>query len=182
MRNVFAYDIFDRRTGDQIDERTLDEAILKHMNVDKPYVDTLDENMKIEYLEEAGFKVSPLDFIETLRHQSGHAGEELNPFEEHVQVDFNFPDGTVNFDLHMEEYEGKKYLVIQFFPKQGKFQSILKRLFDTDGNEKVFEACTYCGEEVIINAERHTKQPCPKCGELIKACCLCDSDDCANCR
>lgn len=180
VKNVYVFDIYDRRTGDQIDERTIDEAIKNHINgIDDNTLSTYDENAKFDLLREAGFQLRPLNFIETLKHQSGHAGDKLNPFEEHVQVDFNYPDESVSFDLHMEKYEGKKYLFLEFFPKGG---GIMHLMYDTDGNEKVYEACPHCGEEVILDAKEKVKQPCPKCSELIKACCLCSGDkDCKNC-
>jgi hypothetical protein len=178
MRNVFAYEIYDRRTGDQIDERDLDSAIKAHIEGEIA-LETYDDYQKIEMLEDVGFKVRPLDFITTLRHSGPlRAPQTAKPTEEHVQIDFNYLDRTVNFDLHMEEHDGKPYLMLEFFPIDG----ILTRMFDIEGNEKVFEACPHCGEEVILDAREKVKQPCPKCGELIKACCLCAGDkDCANC-
>ncbi len=181
MKNVFAYDIYDRRTGDQIDERTIDEAIKNHINgIDDAALATYNEDSKFDLLHEAGFSIRPLPFIETCQHQSGQAGEEWNPLEEHVQVDFNYPNETISFDLHMEEEpDGKRYMFLEFFPKGG---GIMHLMFDPEGNEKVYEACPHCGEEVIIDAKEKVQQPCPKCGELMRACCLCPGDkDCKNC-
>jgi len=180
VKDVYAFDIYDRRTGDQIDERTVDEAIKNHINgIDGNTLATYDANAKFDLLREAGYSVRPLPFIETCQHQGGHAGEELNPLEMHVQIDFNYPDETVNFDMHMEVIEDKKYMFLEFFPRTG---GIMHLMFDTDGNEKVYEACPHCGEEVIIDAKEKVQQPCPKCGELMKACCLCPGDkDCKNC-
>ena len=181
VKNVYAFDIYDRRTGDQIDERTIDEAIKNHINgIDDNTLATYDENAKFDLLRESGFQIRPLDFIETCRHSGAmHAGDKLKPLEEHVQVDFNYPDETVSFDLHMEQWEGKKYMFLEFFHKGG---GIMHLMFDPEGNEKVYEACPHCGEEVIIEAKEKVQQPCPKCGELMKACCLCPGDkDCKNC-
>lgn len=179
VKNVYAFDIYDRRTGDQIDERTVDEAIKNHIKgIDDNVLATYDENAKFDLLRESGYQVRPLDFIETCRHQSGHAGQKLNPLEEHVQVDFNFPDETVTFDLHMEQDGDKKYLFLEFFPKDG----CMNLMFDTEGNEKVYEMCPHCGEEVVLNAIEKAAQKCPNCGNYTKACCLCGEDkDCKNC-
>ena len=102
VKNVYAFDIYDRRTGDQIDERTLDEAIKNHLS--GVFDETMSEDDKLDLLADAGYSIRPLEFIETCRHSGPmQVGEELKSLEEHIQVDFNYPDKTISFDLHMEE-------------------------------------------------------------------------------
>lgn len=180
MRKFTAYDIYDRRTQDQIDERTLDEAIKNHIKSDIA-LETYDDDSKIGMLVDAGFIVRPMPFITTGEHQSGRAGKELNPYEECVQVDFNYPDESVSIDLHMEEHLDNKYFCISFFPKE---EGIIRKMFDREGNEKVIEMCPHCGEEVPLDALKKIKQPCPKCGKQTLACCLCEDGerDCRKCE
>ena len=42
----------------------------------------------------------------------------------------------------------------------------------------VTELCPYCDEEVKIKAIKCELQKCPNCGKPIRACCLCDFDEC----
>lgn len=50
--------------------------------------------------------------------------------------------------------------------------------------KKVTEWCPFCDNEVKINAIPCVAQKCPKCGSTIRACCLCDHDncDCVKCE
>lgn len=179
MRKFTAYDIYDRREQEHIIERTLDDAIKANIKGNIA-TETLSDDEKIELLVDAGFIIEPMPFITTGEHQSGHDGQEPNPLEEHVQVDFNYPDASVSLDLYMEEHLGKKYFNITFFPKEG----MITRMFDEEGNEKVIEMCPNCGEEVPLDALKKIKQSCPKCGKQILACCLCEDGerDCRKCE
>lgn len=49
---------------------------------------------------------------------------------------------------------------------------------------KVIEWCSHCEQEVKINAIKCTLQHCPVCGSPIRACSLCNQDncDCARCE
>lgn len=178
MEDVKAYEIYDRRTQDQIDERTLDEAINKHIGgAENIALETYDDHSKLKMLHEAGFTVRrllPIEFLE-----SGSPIKGTDKIQEHAQLDFNFPDRSYVFDLHMEEHNGEKYLCIEFFGGEGR----MERMFDDFGNEKVIEGCGCCGEEVVIDAIKYKPQMCPNCTEKIKACCLCDdNEDCLKCE
>ena len=50
--------------------------------------------------------------------------------------------------------------------------------------KKVIEWCSFCENEVKINAVPCVVQKCPRCGKPIKACCMCDPDtcDCTKCE
>lgn len=176
MEEVKAYQIYDRRTQDQIDERTLDEAITKHIGgVENIALETYDDHFKLKMLHEAGFTVTRLQPIEFL--ESGSPIRGTDKIEAHAQLDFNFPDRSYEFDFHMEEYAGERYLCVQFFGNEGN----MERMFDNFGNEKVLEGCGNCGEEVVIDAIQFKVQKCPSCTEPIKACCLCSEDDMKDC-
>ena len=43
---------------------------------------------------------------------------------------------------------------------------------------KTFELCPHCEHEVKINGIMFVPQKCPHCGQPIKACSMCDWDNC----
>ena len=47
--------------------------------------------------------------------------------------------------------------------------------------KKVIEMCPNCEEEVTIDAIKYIPQVCPNCKGIIRACSLCDMDNC-NCE
>lgn len=47
--------------------------------------------------------------------------------------------------------------------------------------KKIIEWCSYCEQEVEIQAIKYKVQECPNCKKLIKACSLCDTNKC-NCN
>ncbi len=50
-------------------------------------------------------------------------------------------------------------------------------------NNKVWELCPHCEEEVELDAVKCKLQRCPNCGRMIKPCSMCDMDkcDCSRC-
>ena len=174
------YSIYDRRTTDEIAERLIEDAIKKYIkDADKIALETYSEEDKMSLLSEAGFSIRGLPAIETLHYQSRIRG--TTKFEDHIQLDFNFPEGYEVFDLHMEEHNRKKYLCIEFSDvSEG---NRMERMFDAAGTEKCIEWCSTCEEEVVIDAVMYKDQMCPSCSEPIKACNLCDDNkDCLKCQ
>lgn len=162
------YSIYDRRTTDEISERTIDEAIKKYIkDSDNIALETYSEVDKTILLSEAGFSIRELPAIGTTFHTSS----KNVPDVEHIQLDFNFAEESKVFDFHMEEYNGKKYLCIEFFGVDPGMRC--ERMFDDSGTEKCIEWCSSCEEEVVLDAVLHKDQVCPSCGEPIKACHLC---------
>ena len=51
-------------------------------------------------------------------------------------------------------------------------------------NNKVWELCPHCEEEVELEAVKCVLQKCPNCGRMIRACSMCDPDkcDCSKCE
>jgi hypothetical protein len=173
------YEIYDRRNQDAIPERTLDEAILKHIGGwDPVQLAGVEERKKKELLHMAGFTLRELEDITTLEHEVADRGSDKS--EKHIQIDFNFKDITHILDIHMEEHYGKKYFVISF---EDCTDGVMRRMFDVYGNEKCIEWCSNCGEEVVIDAVMYKDQMCPNCSEPIKACNLCSDCDrkCSTC-
>lgn len=46
---------------------------------------------------------------------------------------------------------------------------------------KVIEMCPFCMEEVELDPIPMERQPCPRCGALIRPCCLCAIGDTVDC-
>lgn len=46
---------------------------------------------------------------------------------------------------------------------------------------KVIEVCPFCMEEVELESILFDRQKCPNCGNMIRACCLCDMSDTLDC-
>jgi len=63
--------------------------------------------------------------------------------------------------------------------KKRRLNSSMKRQGEL--NEKTFEVCPYCNNEVLIDADKSSK--CPICTNTISPCTTCDrSIDCCKCN
>lgn len=172
MKNLYTF--FDRRTEEQLDYRTLDECI-KSIFPRANLIVCWTEEEKIKHIEEAGIIVTKLNPIETCLHTIKGTNE-----QEKIQVDFNIGTKTISLDLRVEENEGKQYVYIDFL-SNSKNHAIFTRSFDEFGNEKCFEICSHCGEEVMLDRIKKVRQTCPSCDEKILACSLCAEDE-MNCK
>lgn len=45
----------------------------------------------------------------------------------------------------------------------------------------ITELCPHCEYEVKLNAVKHILQKCPLCGEMIRACSMCEYDSAIHC-
>ncbi len=100
--------------------------------------------------------------------------------QDKIQVDFNIGTKTISLDLWVEENEGKQHVYIDFL-NNSKNHEIFTRSYDEFGNEKCFEICSHCGEEVMLDRIKKVRQTCPSCDENILACSLCAEDE-MNCK
>lgn len=118
------YEFTDRRDGEMIETRLVDEALEKVYGSSESF-----RGMKIydklQCLDEAGIICRGLEYIET----SLHGTDEID----NVQVDFNYPEDTFTVNLNIEEVDGEKLLKLRFFPKDG--DGVITKLFKEDGTE-----------------------------------------------